>query len=91
MSWEKYEPDMLSIYRESFTQAEVNELIAFYQSAVGRNFASKSPQIAQKSMAVSLHPGPATAGVVSPACASGSIVTRRAYNTSLRGPGELER
>jgi hypothetical protein len=52
MSWEKYEPDMLSIYRESFTQAEVNELIAFYQSAVGRNFASKSPQIAQKSMAV---------------------------------------
>jgi hypothetical protein len=39
----------------------------------------------------SLHPGPATAGVVSPACASGSIVTRRAYNTRLRGPGELER
>ena len=39
----------------------------------------------------SLHPGPATAGVVSPACASGSIVTRRAYNTCLRGPGELER
>ncbi len=29
----------------------------------------------------SLHPGPATAGVVSPACASGSIVTHRAYNT----------
>ena len=39
----------------------------------------------------SLHPGPATAGVVSPACASGSIVTHRAYNTCLRGPGELER
>ena len=39
----------------------------------------------------SLHPGPATAGVVSPACASGSIVTRQAYNTCLRGPGELER
>lgn len=39
----------------------------------------------------SLHPGPATAGVVSPACASGSIVTRRAYNACLRGPGELER
>ena len=39
----------------------------------------------------SLHPGPATAGVVSPARASGSIVTRRDYNTRLRGPGELER
>ncbi len=39
----------------------------------------------------SLHPGPATAGVVSPARASGSIVTRRAYNACLRGPGELER
>ena len=39
----------------------------------------------------SLHPGPATAGGVSPVCASGSIVTHRAYNTCLRGPGELER
>ena len=52
MSWAKYEPDMLAIYRESFTQTEVNELITFYQSPVGRNFASKSPQIAQKSIAV---------------------------------------
>ncbi len=39
----------------------------------------------------SLHPGPATAGGVSPACASGSIVTHRAYTACLRGPGELER
>ena len=39
----------------------------------------------------SLHPGPATAGAVSPACATGSIVTHRAYSTCLRGPGELER
>ena len=39
----------------------------------------------------SLHPGPATTGVVSPVCASGSIVTHRAYNACLRGPGELER
>ena len=39
----------------------------------------------------SLHPGPATAGGVSPVCASGSIVTHRAYTARLRGPGELER
>ena len=39
----------------------------------------------------SLHPGPATAGAVSPACASGSIVTPRAYSACLHGPGELER
>jgi hypothetical protein len=39
----------------------------------------------------SLHPGPATAGGVSPVCASGSIVTHRAYTARLRRPGELER
>jgi hypothetical protein len=39
----------------------------------------------------SLHHGPATAGGVSPVCASGSIVTHRAYTARLRGPGELER
>jgi hypothetical protein len=39
----------------------------------------------------SLHPGPATAGGASPVCASGSIVTHRAYTARLRGPGELER
>ena len=39
----------------------------------------------------SLHPGPATAGGVSPVCAIGSIVTHRAYTARLRGPGELER
>jgi hypothetical protein len=39
----------------------------------------------------SLHLGPATAGGVSPVCASGSIVTHRAYTARLRGPGELER
>ena len=39
----------------------------------------------------SLHPGPATAGGVSPVRASGSIVTYQAYTARLRGPGELER
>jgi hypothetical protein len=39
----------------------------------------------------SLHPGPATAGAVSPVCVSGSIVTHRAYTACLCGPGELER
>ena len=38
-----------------------------------------------------LHPGPVTAGVVSPACTSGSIITRQAHNNRFRGPVELER
>jgi hypothetical protein len=39
----------------------------------------------------SLHPGPATAGGVSLARASCSIITSQAYTARLRGPGELER
>ena len=39
----------------------------------------------------SLHPGPTTAGGVSLARASCSIITNQAYTACLRGPGELER
>jgi hypothetical protein len=39
----------------------------------------------------SLHPGPATAGGVSPVCDDATADTHRAYTARLRGPGELER
>lgn len=51
MSWAKLEPMHIKIYRESFDQAEIDGLIAFYGSPIGQSFASKMPVVTQKAMA----------------------------------------
>ena len=67
-------------------------LVAWLPAArFGASFASWQASAKRVRPNPSLHPGPATAGGVSPVCASGSIVTHRAYTARLRGPGELER
>ena len=53
ISWAKTMPMYLQIYRETFTQEEVEALIAFYESPAGQAFVTKMPTIVQKSMAYS--------------------------------------
>jgi hypothetical protein len=53
MTWAKLEPMVVQIYRESFEQAEIDGLIAFYQSPVGQAFVAKMPAVTQRSMALS--------------------------------------
>lgn len=53
MGWSALRPDFVTIYRETFDQDEVDGLIAFYKSPVGRAFIEKTPVVMQKSMAVS--------------------------------------
>ena len=50
MSWAKMKPLMVRIYAESFTQEEVDGLIAFYESPAGKAFAKKMPMVMEKSM-----------------------------------------
>ncbi len=50
MSWTRMEPLQIAIYRESFDQAEVDGLIAFYQSPVGQSYVSKMPVVTQRAM-----------------------------------------
>ncbi len=51
MRWEKWEPVMMRIYRESLTQEEVDGLIAFYGSPAGKALVSKMPLITKSVMA----------------------------------------
>jgi len=51
LSWDKLRPLQMAVYRESFDQAEVDGLIAFYESPVGRSFAAKMPLVTQRSAA----------------------------------------
>ncbi|MFT4195370.1 DUF2059 domain-containing protein [Ottowia sp.] len=53
MGWERMKPQMLAIYREVFTQEEVEGQIAFYRSPAGQAVIDKMPQVMQKTMAMS--------------------------------------
>ena len=50
MSWAKMRPVYEQIYRESFTQEEVEGLVAFYKSPVGVASIEKMPVVLQKTM-----------------------------------------
>lgn len=53
ITWASMEPMIVKVYRESFDQAEVDGLIAFYQSPVGQSFVAKMPQVMHRSMEAS--------------------------------------
>lgn len=51
LSWARLLPMQMAIYRETFTQEEVDGLIAFYRSPVGRSFVDKMPLATQRAIA----------------------------------------
>ena len=53
MSWEKVKADYVALYADTFTAAELEELLAFYRSAAGKSFVAKQPLLTRKSVAMS--------------------------------------
>jgi uncharacterized protein len=49
LSWDKLEPVYIQIYQNTFTQNEVNAMIAFYKTPVGQSVVSKLGVAMQKS------------------------------------------
>jgi hypothetical protein len=52
LSWDKMEPVYLQVYRETFTQEEIDGAIAFYKTPAGQAFISKMPTAMSKSMSL---------------------------------------
>jgi uncharacterized protein len=52
LSWDKVRPETVQLYTEVFTTAELEELIAFYQSPLGKKLLAKSPEIMTRAMAL---------------------------------------
>ncbi|WP_158543532.1 DUF2059 domain-containing protein [Dyella solisilvae] len=52
IAWPQMEPMMLDIYRKTFTQKEVDDLVAFYKSPSGQAVIQKMPQVLQQTMAM---------------------------------------
>ena len=53
MSWDKLKDDYISIYAETFTEEELEGLVAFYKSPIGRKFIEKQPELMKRAMEVS--------------------------------------
>lgn len=51
ISWEKLEPLSIEVYKESFTQEEVDGMLTFYKTPAGQAVIKKMPVVMQKSMA----------------------------------------
>jgi uncharacterized protein len=45
LSFDKIEPIIVDVYQKAFTQKEVNGMLTFYRSEVGKSMVAKMPQI----------------------------------------------
>ena len=52
MQWSALEPRFIEIYQASFTQAEVDGMLAFYRSPAGQAVIAKMPGAMQRTMVV---------------------------------------
>jgi uncharacterized protein len=50
LDWPSMEPLMMQVYRDTFSQQEVDAMSGFYASPAGRSIATKLPLVTQKSM-----------------------------------------
>src|SRR5438270_6537276 len=48
LSWEKLRPLIAQVYRDSFSEEEIQGLIAFYESPTGRMFVERMPQVMER-------------------------------------------
>ena len=51
LSWPKLEPIYIGLYQEAFDQAEIDGLVEFYRSPLGKSFVAKMPKVMERSMA----------------------------------------
>lgn len=50
LRWDLLEPQLITLYKEAFTQEEVEGILQFYRSSVGQAMVNKMPLVMQGSM-----------------------------------------
>jgi hypothetical protein len=50
LTWAKLEPIYIDVYQQTYTQEEVDGLIAFYRTPVGRSYVEKMPLALQRTL-----------------------------------------
>jgi hypothetical protein len=51
LNWKDLEPTMIGVYRDTFSQAEIDGMLKFYRSEAGQAAITKIPVVMQESMA----------------------------------------
>jgi len=49
VGWEKIKPDLIKLYTVSFTEQELRDLVAFYESPLGKKVIAKMPELTARS------------------------------------------
>jgi len=49
LGWKALEPEYVTLYASTFSEEEIDGLLAFYKSPVGQVFLDKTPELTQKS------------------------------------------
>ena len=52
LSWSKLEPEYTDLYMQTYTEQELDDIIAFYRSPSGASMIAKQPELLSKSMAI---------------------------------------
>jgi uncharacterized protein len=52
LSWDKMGPRMTDLYMQTFTEAEIRELIVFYKTPVGQKTLQQMPKLMQEGMQI---------------------------------------
>lgn len=52
MRWDALKPQLVAIYTEAFTEAELREITAFYKTPAGQKAVTVMPELMQKGMAI---------------------------------------
>ena len=53
LSWDRMKPEMVRMYTATFTEPELRELTAFYQTEIGRKMVERLPEIMARSAEMS--------------------------------------
>jgi len=49
IGWDKLKPDLVALYTSQFSETELNQLIDFYESSLGKKMLSKLPELNARS------------------------------------------
>ena len=49
LAWEKLKPDYVKLFAGAYTEAEIDDILAFYRSPTGQSMVAKSPSLMAKS------------------------------------------
>ncbi len=52
VNWKVLQPQMVDLYTSTYTEPEIDSILSFYKSPAGQTMLAKSPELTQKSMAI---------------------------------------